>query len=306
MLRRSNHILALIGCCIFLTACSVPASQAVDNRIRFSQGTTRRGRSACCALPEPSGSGLDARRRLLLVPARWSGRDDNAAAANCGGSPDMYPSCNQIQRSGLSPLHAMQLNAATCAYPDQRTFVGACDQGCLSRCRHPVAFFSWVKVRCHASLHLIVQIVYVRHHHSHTAGTRPAADRTWIRCSVDAKIRVTFTKIEIKCTRSQCVGRSWGYPVGVLCINLWLTLDHRTGGSPTWPLRLAPNRVGAWLVKSIATDGHAIARGRPIQLNVVEIPGDRINMDISRHQPRSGDHARRQKSRMQAPGICLS
>lgn len=29
MLRRSNHILALIGCCMFLTACSVPASRSV-------------------------------------------------------------------------------------------------------------------------------------------------------------------------------------------------------------------------------------------------------------------------------------
>jgi hypothetical protein len=35
MLRRSNHILALIGCCMFLTACSVPASRSVDKESGF-------------------------------------------------------------------------------------------------------------------------------------------------------------------------------------------------------------------------------------------------------------------------------
>jgi len=69
--------------------------------IRVPQGIARRGCGDCSTLPEPSGSGFEARGRLLLVPARRAGRDDNAAAANRCGAPDLHTGCCPIRNNGL-------------------------------------------------------------------------------------------------------------------------------------------------------------------------------------------------------------
>jgi len=115
---------------------------------------------------------------------------------------------------------------------------------------------------------------------------------------MNAQIRIPVAQIKVERARSQSIVWTWCHSIGELCVNLWLSCDHRWGRRPAGPLRFAPDRVGSRFVKSVTADGDTVAHGRPARLNMVQIPGDRIYMDVTRNQPRARFDASRQQPRM--------
>ncbi len=123
---------------------------------------------------------------------------------------------------------------------------------------------------------------------------------------MNAQIRIPFAQVEIKCARSQGIAWTRCHPVSELGVDLWFPRNHRRGWCPTGPLRLAPDRVGSWFVKPVSADGDTVPHGRPIWLNMVQIPSDRIYMDVTGNQTRARLDARRQKARMKSPRVCFA
>jgi hypothetical protein len=82
-----------------------------------------------------------------------------------------------------------------------------------------------------------------------------------------------------------------------------LARDHVRRRRPGRPFDLAVDRECAGALQALASDRHAVAHGRAVIADVVEILGDGIDMDVAGPQTFAMGHAGRHEARMQTPGI---
>ena len=119
---------------------------------------------------------------------------------------------------------------------------------------------------------------------------------------MDAQIGVAAARIEIESARAQRVFRATGHAAGEFGV-FGVAFDHRGGRRPARPLGLASDGKGTGQVQVPAPDGHAIAHGRPIALDVIEIARHRIDMHVTRAQPSVRFDPARQEARVQVPRV---
>ena len=79
---------------------------------------------------------------------------------------------------------------------------------------------------------------------------------------------------------------------------LWLAW-----GSNSATLPCAGSSICSRLVETVPANGDAVAHRRAVSLNVIEIPRNRVDMDIAWHQPGTRFDAGRKEARMQSPWV---
>ena len=169
--------------------------------------------------------------------------------------------------------------------------------------RRHVPFFCGIEIGGHAGLDLVEQIVDVCHDHAHAARTCAATNRTWKRRPVDPQLSVAVADKKIKRPRSKGVSWARVHAICELRIDFRLAFDHGWRGGPTRPLCLAPDCICSGFVKTVPANSDAVAHRRAVSLNVIEIPRNRVDMDIAWHQPGTRFDAGRKEARMQSPWV---